>query len=152
MSLTIGPGMTIYAGVTLNGGPAAGGTPAAASGTITIGTWPTSNYGYDTTNSAGSYTVTPNGMSGFLNSIGFSTYGGGIVFNPGTYTGNSGSIVISTSMGSASIGGSPTFTFTIDGISQQYTFDFMGSANTNSDVYGLVNKLGQTLTWSLTIP
>lgn len=136
----------IGGGINIGGGISVGSEAAPAalvSGTITVGTWPVDNYGFDTNFAAGSISIA---QTGLIVGIGYSIYGGGIVFNvDGTY----GNVIVSNFSGQ--INGSNTITLTIDGITKQITFNGMSWAD-NADTFGLTTKLGQTLNLSMVVP
>ena len=136
--------IAIGGGINIGGGISVGSEAAPAalvSGTITVGTWPIDNFGFDTTNSAGSISIA---QTGLFYSIGYSVFGGGIVFNAnGTY----GNVIVAYGQ----INGSNTITLTIDGITKQITFNGM-SWSDNADTFGLTTKLGQTLNLSMVVP
>jgi hypothetical protein len=138
MALIFGDGITIGSGITI----APEAAPAAlVSGTITVGTWPLNNYGFSSTESAGSISIA---QTGLFATIGYSVFGGGIGFNiNGTY----GNVIVTYGQ----INGSNTITLTIDGITKQITFNGM-SWSDNADTFGLTTKLGQTLNLSMVVP
>ena len=114
-------------------------------GTITVGQ-SSGNYGYGSTNPIiGSITQNP---ASIIRSLIYSQFGGGIDFGfSGTFTGPNGSITV----GYGTLNGRGSISLTLDGITRTINFDGMSWSDSGADHFGLINKVGQTLNFSITI-
>jgi hypothetical protein len=113
-------------------------------GTMTVGQ-SGGNYGYGSVNPIiGSMTQDP---ASIVQSLSYSEFGGGLVFNNGTYTGPNGSITV----GYGTLNGSGSVSLTLDGITRTINFDGMSWSDSGADYFGLATKVGQTLNFSITI-
>ena len=114
-------------------------------GTMTVGQ-SSGNYGYGSVNPViGSMTQNPTGI---VRHLVYSAFGGGIDFGfSGSYTGPNGSITV----GYGTLNGSGSISLTLDGITRTINFDGMSWSDSGADHFGLINKVGQTLNFSITI-
>lgn len=118
-------------------------------GTITVGQ-SSGNYGYGATNPVmGSMTQNP---AGVINLINYGSFGGSLSFNGGVYFGPNGNFTSTgTSFNTSQGSGRNQISLTIDGITTTITFDGMSWSDPGSDRFGFINKVGQTLNFSITI-
>ena len=138
MALTIGTGITIGGGISF---AIEAGGGALITGTITVATNGSGQYGYNSGTPLGSASLSPAGAVTAIDFNGSSTQ---IALPGGTY----GDV---TTVFGTSINGSATFTLKVDGIAQQASMSVMG-ISVAGDPYGLASKVGQTLSVSLVIP
>ena len=148
--MIIGSGISIQGGVSFQQEVVPAGPAADYTATIVVGgPDPGSSYGYGTTVGGGTKVgsisnESPAGvLSGAAGFIMANQYVTNIQFNQGTF----GSLTI----GYGNINGHTSLSVTVGGITQTFTFDIMGQLHTNSDVFNIQARLGQSLPVSITL-